>query len=201
MRICAHELFGRIRADAANNFGNASWTIARHSRPKFIAMSFGRGIWTSCERRSFRPGDAESMPAAAAGMVSRPARIASALTVKRITPSPLFDATHRVLLSLLQDVRIAKFCCWRLTRSERGRALNNRLEITGKKSLDLTQTRDAHGLKILLEEGASSVRVLRLQVYGFAADVPQRAMDRSVVVGTRSFAQSLTACPIRCECG
>ena len=178
-----------------------SWTIARHSRPKFIAMSFGRGIWTSCERRSFRPGDAESMPAAAAGMVSRPARIASALTVKRITPSPLFDATHRVLLSLLQDVRIAKFCCWRLTRSERGRALNNRLEITGKKSLDLTQTRDAHGLKILLEEGASSVRVLRLQVYGFAADVPQRAMDRSVVVSTRSFAQSLTACPIRCECG
>src|SRR5262249_17763976 len=82
----------------------------------------------------------------------------------------------------------------------KARALNNRLEITGKKSLDLTQTRDAHGLKILLEEGASSVRVLRLQVYGFAADVPQRAMDRSVV-GARSFAQSLTACPIRCECG
>src|SRR6516225_8250566 len=70
----------------------------------------------------------------------------------------------------------------------KARALNNRLEITGNKSLDLTQTRDAHGLKILLEEGASSVRVLRLQVYGFAADVPQRAMDRSVVVGTRSFA-------------
>jgi hypothetical protein len=23
MRICAHELFGRIRDDAANNFGNA----------------------------------------------------------------------------------------------------------------------------------------------------------------------------------
>jgi hypothetical protein len=83
----------------------------------------------------------------------------------------------------------------------KARALNNRLEITGKKSLDLTQTRDAHGLKILLEEGASSVRVLRLQVYGFAADVPQRAMDRSMVVGARSFAQSLTACPIRCECG
>src|SRR5262249_48752756 len=83
----------------------------------------------------------------------------------------------------------------------KARALNNRLEITGKKSLHLTQTRDAHGLKILLEEGASSVRVLRLQVYGFAADAPQRAMDRSVVVGTRSFAQSLTACPIRCECG
>ena len=60
------------------------------------------------------------------------------------------------------------------------RALKNRLEISGKKSLDLTQARDAHGLKILLKEGASSVRVLRLQVYGFAADVPQRAMDRSV---------------------
>src|SRR5262249_32824992 len=47
-------------------------------------------------------------------------RTASALTVKRIAPSPLFDDTHHVLPSLLQDVRIAKFCCWRLTRSERG---------------------------------------------------------------------------------
>src|SRR5262249_36642042 len=83
----------------------------------------------------------------------------------------------------------------------KARASENRLEITGKKSLDLTQTRDAHGLKILLKEVASSVRGLRLQVYGFVADVPQRTMDRSVVVGTRSFAQSLTACPIRCECG
>src|SRR5262245_3653588 len=80
------------------------------------------------------------------------------------------------------------------------RALNNRLEITRKKSLDFTQTRDAHGLKILLKEGASNVRVLRLQVYGFAADVPERAMDRSVGVGTRSFAQSLTACSVSCEC-
>src|SRR5262245_33962238 len=83
----------------------------------------------------------------------------------------------------------------------KARALNNRLEITGKKSLAFAQTRYAHWLKILLEEDASSVRVLRMQVYSFAADVPQRAMDRPVVVGARTFAQSLAACPIRCECG
>src|SRR5262245_39282832 len=82
----------------------------------------------------------------------------------------------------------------------KARALNNRLEITGKKSLAFAQTRYAHRLKILLEEGASSVRVLRLQVCGFAADIPQRAMDRSVAVGGRNFAQSLAACLIRCEC-
>src|SRR5262249_31460543 len=75
------------------------------------------------------------------------------------------------------------------------------LEITRNKSFAFAQPRDAHGLEILLKEVASSVRVLRLQFYGFAADVPQRAKDRSVVGGKRSFVQSLTACPIRCECG
>src|SRR5262245_11059127 len=83
----------------------------------------------------------------------------------------------------------------------KARALKNRLEITRNKSFAFAQPHDAHGLKILLKEVASTVRVLRLQVYGFATDVPQRAMDRSVVVGTRSFVQSPTACPIRCECG
>src|SRR5262249_32978854 len=83
----------------------------------------------------------------------------------------------------------------------KARAFNNRLEITSKKSLAFAQTRYAHWLKILLEEGASSVRVLRLQFYGFAADIPQRLMERSVVVDARNFAQSLAACPIRCECG
>ena len=83
----------------------------------------------------------------------------------------------------------------------KARALDNRLEITGKKSLAFAQTRYTHWLKILLEEGASSVRVLRPQVCGFAADIPQRALDRSVVVGPWNFAQSLAARPIRCECG
>src|SRR5262249_9049918 len=81
------------------------------------------------------------------------------------------------------------------------RALNNWLEITRNKSFAFAQPREPHGLKILLQEVASSVRSLRLQVYCFATDVPQRAMDRSAVVGTWMFVQSLTACPIRCECG
>jgi len=48
---------------------------------------------------------------------------------------------------------------------------NNRLEIAGQKSLGVAQTPNAHGLKVLLEEGASSFRILRLQVRGLAADV------------------------------
>ena len=55
----------------------------------------------------------------------------------------------------------------------KARARNNRLEIAGQKSLGLAQTRDANGLKILLEEGASGISILRLQVYGLAADVRQ----------------------------
>ena len=45
----------------------------------------------------------------------------------------------------------------------KARARNDRLEIAGQKSLDLAQTRDAHGLKILFEEGASGIRILRPQ--------------------------------------
>jgi len=55
--------------------------------------------------------------------------------------------------------------------SRKARARNNRLEIAGQKSLGLAQTPNAHGLKVLLEEGASSFRILRLQVRGLAADV------------------------------
>jgi hypothetical protein len=88
-----------------------------------IATFFGRSIGPRAKGGAPQPktggNGAESTPIAAAGTVSKLARTASTLTVKRIDPSPLFDDTHRVLLSLLQDVRIAKFCCWRLTRSER----------------------------------------------------------------------------------
>jgi hypothetical protein len=38
---------------------------------------------------------------------------------------------------------------------------NNRLEIAGQKSLCLAQTPNAHRLKVLLEEGASSFHLLR----------------------------------------
>jgi hypothetical protein len=37
---------------------------------------------------------------------------------------------------------------------------NNRLEIAGQKSLCLAQTPNAHRLKVLLEEGASSFHLL-----------------------------------------
>ena len=55
----------------------------------------------------------------------------------------------------------------------KARARNNRLKIAGQKSLGLAQTRDANGLKILFEEGASGIGILRPQVYGLAADVRQ----------------------------
>ena len=45
----------------------------------------------------------------------------------------------------------------------KARARNDRLEIAGQKSLGLAQTRDAHRLKILFEEGASGIGILRPQ--------------------------------------
>ena len=75
----------------------------------------------------------------------------------------------------------------------KARARNNRLEIAGQKSHGLAQTRDADGLKILLEESAGGMRILRLQGDGLAADVPQGAMDRSAIVGARYFAQGPAA--------
>jgi L-2-hydroxyglutarate oxidase LhgO len=55
--------------------------------------------------------------------------------------------------------------------SRKARARDNRVEIAGQKSRGLAQTPDAHGLKVLLKEGASGFRILRLQVRGLAADV------------------------------
>jgi hypothetical protein len=83
----------------------------------------------------------------------------------------------------------------------KARALNDWLEITGEQSLNLAQTGNAHGSKVLFEEGASGVRILRPQPYGFAAGIPQPTIDRSVVVGTPYFVQRLAAVLIGCECG
>ena len=58
-------------------------------------------------------------------------------------------------------------------RIGKARALNDRLEIAGQKSLGLAQPRDAHRLKILFEEGASGLQNPAAQVYGLAADVRQ----------------------------
>jgi hypothetical protein len=38
--------------------------------------------------------------------------------------------------------------------------LNDRLVVPGQETLRFAQTRDAHGLKILFEEGAGGIRML-----------------------------------------
>jgi len=45
--------------------------------------------------------------------------------------------------------------------TRKARTLNDRLVIPGQETLCFAQTRDAHGLKILFEEGASGIRMLR----------------------------------------
>src|SRR5262245_45824782 len=57
----------------------------------------------------------------------------------------------------------------------KARACDDRLEIAGQKSLDLAQPRDANRLKILLEEGARGISILRLQVCGLVADIGEGA--------------------------
>src|SRR5262249_32286472 len=80
-------------------------------------------------------------------------------------------------------------------------ACNNRLEIAGQKALPLTQARDANGLEIVFEEGASGICIPWPQVYGVTADVPQGAKDLSAIVGTPYLAQSFAAGLISCESG
>jgi hypothetical protein len=63
----------------------------------------------------------------------------------------------------------------------KARARDDRLEIAGQEPLDLAQTRDANGLKVPFEEGARGIRILRLQLDGVAADVPQGSGDLCVI--------------------
>src|SRR3974390_1020842 len=85
-------------------------------------------------------------------------------------------------------------------RIGKARARNNGLKIAGYQSLDLAQARDAHGGKILFEEVAGSRGIRRPQVERLAADVPQRAVNRSAIVGVPAFAQGLAACLVGGEC-
>ena len=75
----------------------------------------------------------------------------------------------------------------------KARAGNDRLEVTGHQALALAQARDAHGLKILLEEGAGGIGILRLQSERLAADIRQGAGDLHEIVGARSFARGVAA--------
>ena len=67
----------------------------------------------------------------------------------------------------------------------RARAGDHRLVVAGHESLALAQARDAHGLEILLEEGARGVGILRLERERLAADVGQRSEDLSAIIAAR----------------
>src|SRR5262249_41166523 len=81
----------------------------------------------------------------------------------------------------------------------KARARYDGLEITGQQSFEFAQPRDANRLKILLEEGARGIRILRAQPYGIAADVPQRSGDLPTIFGAPCLAQRLAARLIGCE--
>src|SRR6516162_7321697 len=73
------------------------------------------------------------------------------------------------------------------------RALNDRLIITGQEPLYLAQARNAHGRKILLEEGARSRRIARRLPRSLPTEIPQGAVDRAVVLRTGRPAHHLAA--------
>ena len=80
------------------------------------------------------------------------------------------------------------------------RALNNRLIVPGQQTLCFAQTRDAHGLKILFEEGASGIQIRPPQTHGFAADV-RKGLGELPAVSALYFAQGLATRVIGCEGG
>src|SRR5262245_1620340 len=85
--------------------------------------------------------------------------------------------------------------------TRKARTLNDRLVVPGQETLCFAEARDAHGLKILFEKGASGIRMLWPQAHGFAADVPQYPGQGLAAIGLACFAQGLAAGLIRCECG
>src|SRR5262245_30149828 len=74
----------------------------------------------------------------------------------------------------------------------KARARDDRLEIAGQESGGLAKPRDTDGLKILFEEDAGGIRILRPQAYRLAADVPQGFGDCCAIVGATCLAQGLT---------
>ncbi len=75
----------------------------------------------------------------------------------------------------------------------KARTGNDRLVIAGHKSPALAQARDAHGLKILLEEGAGGIGILRLQGERLAADITEGSGDLGVIVAARPLAGGAAA--------
>src|SRR5262249_16433293 len=71
----------------------------------------------------------------------------------------------------------------------------------GQESRGFAEARDADGLKILFEEGAGGIRIVRLQADGLAADVRQRFGDRCAIVAAPHLAQGLAARLVSSESG
>src|SRR4051794_31255332 len=78
-------------------------------------------------------------------------------------------------------------------RSGKARAGDDRFVITGHQTLALAQAGDAHGLKVLLEEGARGSGILRLERERLAADIRQGAEDQSALVAARLSARGAAA--------
>ena len=81
----------------------------------------------------------------------------------------------------------------------RARAFQHRLVIAGQKPLRFTETRDVHRPKIVLEEAARSFLVAWPRRSRAPADLPERVVDRPVVVGALGVAKGLAAHPERSE--
>jgi len=78
-------------------------------------------------------------------------------------------------------------------RTGKARARDHRLEIAGQQPLALAQARDANGLKVPFEEGARGIRILRLQLDGVAADVPQGSGNLRAIAGALCLARGAAA--------
>src|SRR6478609_3164031 len=78
-------------------------------------------------------------------------------------------------------------------RTGKARAGDDRFVITGHQTLALAQAGDAHGLKVLLEEGARGSGILRLERERLAADIRQGAEDQSALVAARLSARGAAA--------
>src|SRR4051812_20976377 len=85
-------------------------------------------------------------------------------------------------------------------RTGKARAGDHRLVIAGHQALALAQARDAHGLKVLLEEGARGSGILRLERERLAADIGQGAEEQSALVAARLSARGAAAGLIGGEC-
>src|SRR5262249_19593244 len=86
-------------------------------------------------------------------------------------------------------------------RIGKARTLDDRLIIAGQKPLRFAETRDLHRPKIVLEETARSVLVAWPHRSRAPADLPERVVDRPVVVGALGVAKGLAARPERRERG